>query len=315
MSQDLNQNTSQENQQYSSKPPRNNTVIYWIVIGVLLIVCIYMFVSRRNLSQQNDQTTAQLVTSDSSRKSVENDYNAALARLDQLVSKNSQMDSMINDKNGEVAKLKSQIQSILSDSKASAQQLAKAKDLINLLNSKTKSYEERIAELENENTNLTGQNQQLSKERDSTVTQNIALKKIGSVLHASNIRLVPLQLRKGGKKEKETTKAKRVDVLRIYFDIDENRIAEGGTKDIYLRITSPDGTILSNAAYGSGVTTTIDGKSLNYTVDKQVQLQQNQPVNDVTVDWHQDSDYAKGEYKIDIFNEGYEIGSGSVTLK
>lgn len=315
MSQELNQPNTPGNQQNNSRPQRNNTMIYWIIIAILLIACIYMFVSKRNLSQQHEKTVTQLTIADSSRQSVENDYNAALARLDQLTSKNAQMDSMINDRNGEVAKLKSQIQGILSDSRATANQLAKAKKLIDALNGKTKSYEERIAELESENSNLNNQNTVLTHERDSTVTRNIALKQLGSVLHASNIRMYPTHIKRNGH-ETETGKAKKVDLFRIVFDIDENRVAENGTKDLYVRIMAPDNTLLSNAAYGSGMTPNADGTSqINYTIMKQVALQQGQPVKDVTVDWHQESDYKRGTYSIEIYNGGYKIGSGQVTLK
>jgi len=133
-------------------------------------------------------------------------------------------------------------------------------------------------------------------------------------LHASNIRLEPIHLKRGGKKEKETSKARKVDVLRIMFDIDENRIAENGTKELDVRIVDPNGSLLSNAAYGSGTTTASDGSSMNYTIMKQVALETNKPVKDVTVDWHQDSDYKKGQYQIEIYNGGDKIGSGNVTL-
>lgn len=305
-----------DQQQTPQQPPkRRDAMIYGVIIAILIVIIIYLMISRHNVSQQYQQTNSQLVVADSSRSAIENDYNAALARLDQLTSKNAQMDSMITDKNGEVAKLKSQIQSILSDSRASAAQLRKAKELIDQLNGKTKSYEERIAQLEGENNQLNNQNQSLTKERDSTATKNAELKQLGSVLHASNIRLEPIHLKKGGKKETETSKARKVDVFRIMFDIDENRIAESGTKELYVRILDPNGNLLSNAAYGSGTTPASDGSTMNYTIMKQVPLQTNQSVKDVTVDWHQDSDYKKGQYQIEIYNGGYKIGSGNVTLR
>jgi len=294
--------------------PRNNTVIYWVIIAILLAACIYMFVTKRSITAQNDQTTVELATSDSSRKAIENDYNAALGRLDQLTSKNAQMDSMINNKDGEIAKLKANIHSILSNSKATSSELAKAREMMETLKGKVKSYEERIAELEGENKQLTSQNEVVTKERDSTVSKNIALKQLGSVLNISNIRMEPLHTRRNGK-EKETTKARKVDMMRITFDIIENRIAESGVKEIDVRITGPQGTILSNAAYGSGNTKLADGSNLNYTVMKQIPLQQNQPVKNVTIDWHQESDYQKGTYGIEFYNGGYKVGSGSVTLK
>lgn len=313
MSQEINEPTTPQ----SDNTPRgkNNSAIYWVVIIILLCACIYLFVSRHTITTQNEQTTSALAVSDSSRKSIESDYNAALARLDELTSKNSSMDSLITNQNGEIAKMKNEITSILSDKNATASQLARAKDLIDKLNAKTKSYEEQIAQLQGENTDLTNKNQSLTQERDSTVTQNIALKKVGSVLHASNIRMEPIHLRKGGKKESETSKAKKTDVLRITFDIDENRIAESGTKDVYLRIIDPTGNMLSNAAYGSGATTMSDGSQMNYTLMKEIALQQNQPVKNITVDWHQDSDYKRGAYTIEIYNGGYKIGSGSVSLR
>ena len=294
--------------------PRKNTMIYWIVIAVLLATCIYMFLGKRKATEQNEQTTAQLVVSDSSRKSVENDYNAALARLDQLTTKNVQMDSMVNVKDGEIAKLKEQIGKIMHDKNATAGQLAQAKELINKLNSTVKGYEERIAQLEQDNSKLTNVNATITKERDSTVTQNIALKQLGSVLHASNIRMVPIHQKKSGK-ETTTVKARKVDLMKITFDIDENRIADNGTKDIYIRIVGPNGNMISNAASGSGVTSLADGKSLNFTVMKQIPLEKGKPVNDVSMNWHQDGDYLPGNYAIEIYNQGYLIGKGSVSLK
>ena len=315
MSQDFNQPTIQQPAGNSQQPPRKNTIVYWVIIGILLIACIFLFLQKNKTVTEKEAAEEQLVTSDSSRKAIEGDYNASLARLDQLVSKNAQMDSTINDRNGEIAKLKNQINGILHDSRANASDLKKARDLIAKLNATTKSYEERIAELEGENKDLTGKNEVLAQERDSTVTQNIALKKVGSVLHASNIRMMPIHLTKGGKKENTTEHARRTDMLRIVFDIDENRIAESGTKQVQLKITGPDGVVFSDPAFGSGTLKTPDGNSINYTLVKDIPLQTGQPVKDVTVDWHQSSDYQKGAYNIEIYNEGYKIGSGSVTLK
>src|SRR5690606_28741633 len=198
-------------------------------------------------------------------------------RLDQLVTKNAEMDSMINNRDGEIAHLKKQIQDIITKSNASESDLKKARSLIATLNAKVKSYEERIAELEGENSRLSNLNEVVAQERDSAVTENIGLQqkvRMGRVLHASNIRLEPIDLRKNGRKEVGTSKAKRTDSFRVTFDIDDNRIAEDGVKDLYLRIICPDGNLLSNAAYGSGVTTTYEGQPLNYTLMKQVRLRQ-----------------------------------------
>lgn len=320
MSQEMNSPTSSTPLQpmQPQQPKKNNTWIYVGIIAALLAGNIYLFTNNNKLSNKLEASQHEFNAADSSRRAVEADYQAALVRLDELVSKNNVMDSLINDQNGEIAKLKSQINAIVRNGNATKAELGKAKKLIAQLNSKVRTYQERIAELESQNADLTDQNTVLTVERDQAVTENIGLQqkaRLGAVLHASNIRLTPIDLRRNGKKEKETGKAGRVDVMRVTFDIDENRIAESGTKQIHIRISDPSGNLLSNAAYGSGVLTDAEGNDINYTLLKQIALETNKPVKDLTADWKQDSDYQKGTYTIELYNDGYKIGGGSVTLK
>ncbi len=297
---------------------KNNSIIYWVIILILLSACVFLYLSRNNMAKekQTDEITFQK-TKDSlttDLNALQTDFNAASAKIDQLVSQNSKLDSALQGKNSEMAKLRNDIKAILSKSNATKEELKRAGDMIAALKDKSKQYEERIAELEKENEVLTGKNEVLTKERDSTVGKNIALKKIGSVLHASNIRMEPIHKRRNGK-EKETTKAKKVDILRILFDIDENRIAESGNKAIYIRMIAPDGTIMGNPANISGMMTIATGGKLGYSMVKEVALTQNEKIKDVAIDWNQDGDYKKGQYTIEVYNEGFKIGSGNVTLK
>lgn len=313
---------SQFNQAGQPVPEQNNSknkpIIYWVIIAVLLAACIALFVSKNKMSEEYDATSkrmqSQMDSVKTDRASLQTDFDAASAKIDQLVSQNAKLDSNLQKDQAEMVALQQKIKSMLGNSKANASELKKAREMINQLNDKTAQYETRIAELEKENGVLTNKNTVLTKERDSTVTQNIAIKKIGSVLHASNIRMEPIHKKKNGK-EKETTKARKVDVLRLKFDIDENRIAESGSKQLFLRIVSPDGTILSTASNASGKMTTSKGDQISFSIMKEISLVKEQPVKDVVVDWNQEGDFAKGTYMIEIFSEGYKVGSGNVTLK
>lgn len=302
----------------AGRPQRNNTWIYLGVIAVLLGACIYLFVSRNNTIQEVTTVSGQRDSAVASRDNLNTEYQAAIARLDQLNTTNAQLSNEIKDKDGELQRMRTELQGIMSKQNRSAADNEKARALIAKLNAKVASYEERIAQLEGENRELTAQNTTLSEEKQKITEENTGLQqkvKLGAVLHASNIRMEAINLKRGGKKEVETSKAKRADLLRIVFDIDENRIAEGGAKEIFVRITAPDGRLLSNAAYGSGITTLDDGQQLSYTASKQVSLVQNTPVKDVKIDWNQDSDYQRGTYAIDIYNAGFRIGGGSVSLR
>jgi peptidoglycan hydrolase CwlO-like protein len=306
---------NQTSPQQNNPGKKNNSIIYWVVILVLLAGCLYLFISKNKMAADNDANSKheqqQLDSVKTDRATLQSDFDAASAKIDQLVSQNSKLDSALQGNKAEMAELQSKIRTILSNKNATQAELKSARDMISSLTDKTKEMEARIAELEKENTQLTGQNKALVKEVDSTVTQNVALKKAGSVLHASNIRMEPIHKRKNGK-EKETTKHKKVDELRITFDIDENRIAESGNKEIYLRVLGPDNNLLSPSA---GNLTTDDGGQVSYSVMKEIALTQNQPVKDVIIDWNQPGEYSKGIYTIEVYNDGFKVGSGKVTLR
>lgn len=284
---------------------------------ILLAMCAYLFISKNQAASEHQVVAVSMQkTIDSmntSHTTLQNDFNAASAKIDRLTSQNLRLDSSMHARQAEMRKLQHRIKTILDDKNATAQELKTAQELIAQLTDKTKEYETHIAELEKQNTELTNKNQVLVHEVDSTTTQNVALKKVASVLHTSNLRMVPVHKRKNGK-EKETVKAKKVNALKILFDIDENKIAESGKKQMYVRIVGPDGNVLSSAANASGTLTTNAGSPVNYSLMKEVTLAQNEVVKDVDIDWMQDNDYKRGNYTIEIYNDGYKVGNGRIML-
>ena len=295
----------------ANRPRRNNTWIYIIIIILLLCTNIYLFLQKKETTRQNVIVTGQLQQTNTEKEALQKEYDASLARLDDLTSKNARLDQELKSQNSEIAKTKARIQAILTKTNATKAELKEAHQLISSLNLKISDYEKQITELKQQNADLTTQ-------RDSVVTTNNTLQQkvnLAKVLHASNIRLKPLELRHHGKKEKETERAKRVDLIRIIFDIDENRISDSGPKELDIRIINPAGDLLSNAALGSGSFTAENGETKYYSLSKVVDLQTGIPVNDVYVDWRQSATYEKGAYTVEIYHEGYLIGKGSVLLR
>ena len=270
-----------------------------------------MFFQKRQTKIQANQIEEQLYTVSSEKDVLQKEFDASLVRLDDLTGKNVELRKALESSSSEIAQTKERIRSILAKGNATEVELKEARGLLKNLNGRIEGYEKQIAGLKQKNATL-------STERDSVVQFNTKLQEkidLGKILHASNIRLVPIDLRRGGKKEKETTKARRVDFLRITFDIDQNRLVESGAKEIKIRIQSPDGNLLSNAALGSGSMRKQDGATLYYSLGKLVELEASRPLTDIHVDWKQSSDYLKGVYAVEIYYDGYLIGSGNAALK
>ncbi|MEO7961578.1 MAG: hypothetical protein ABIR19_08520, partial [Ginsengibacter sp.] len=177
--------------------------------------------------------------------------------------------------------------------------------------------------LKNENIQLATEKRTISIDRDrvrknydsatTVIQEKESVIDVGSTLHASDFDIVGIKEKKSGK-EKETTTAKRVDKLRISFNIDENRITPSGPKDLYVSITSPDGRPVVVDALGSGTFVTREGIERAFTKKVQINYVQGQK-EPVSVEWSQNSDFQTGNYKIEIFNNGFKIGEGIRSFK
>ncbi|MBV7532796.1 hypothetical protein [Chitinophaga sp. sic0106] len=298
------------------KPRSRNLLIYGILIAALAGTWIYMFYDKSKSSEIVTSQKIQIDSISSSRDALEQDFNAANARLDDLISQNTRMDSLVKTKDKEIQDMKARISSILTKKNASAAELAEARRLIEQLKSNIEGYQQTIERLEGEKIVLAGERDYARKERDSVSTVKDSLGKqveLGSVLHASNIKLEPIRV-KGNGKEIATTKAKKADMMRVEFDLDDNRIAPTGDKEIFVSISAPDGSPLAVEALGSGRFTLEDGTEKLYTAKKTIAYVQGQR-QAVSMDWKQNSDFKPGDYGVEIYHNGFKIGQGKVTLK
>ncbi|MEO7766715.1 MAG: hypothetical protein ABIS01_04785 [Ferruginibacter sp.] len=269
---------------------------------------------------QKDTQYAVVITEKDTLQSL---LDEATMRYDLLKTTNAKKDSTITKKDREIAEKKAKIQSILSNVNASKAQLAEAKRLIATLNTDIQGYKDQIESLK-------GQNLQLTKEKQAVTEEKIVVEKnldsaktvikakedlidVGSTLHASNFNIAGVQEKKSGK-EKETTTAKKVDKLRITFDLDENRIAQSGAKELYVSITAPDGTPVAVEALGSGKFSTRDGEDKFFTHKVEINYTQGQKQT-VSFDWKQNANFAIGSYKIEVFHNGFKIGEGVKIFK
>ncbi len=299
-------------------------LIYLSIIALLLAACIYFFLTKNTVIDQNEDLTNQVATVSNDKASIETEYNDALQRLDEMKSESVQMDSLLNSKDGELSAMKSKIESILKQKNLSKSQLAEANRLISDLKTKMTGYQEQITALKQENVQLsedkralTEEKGQLSQEKAALSEEKKGLEKtveLASVLHASGIRMDAINSTKnvfGKEKEKETGKASKADLIRISFDLDDNRVSESGEKIIYICVYDPAGNVIS----GNGNKFKLADESEKlYTTSKTIPYKQGEKVKGISTDWKPSSDFNKGTYKVEIFHMGYKIGREMVTL-
>ena len=309
------------------KPVQKKTDYRNIITGVLVVGLLgtwgYIIYDKNQNKQEKAVLTTQVDSANSSARTLQQELNDATAKIDMLKSTNAKADSLMRTKDKDIEALRAKAQSILSNKNATAAQLAEARGLIAQLKGNINTYTAEIEKLQGEKVQLTEEKRQVTEQRD-VVTKNYDSAKtvikqkedvidVGSTLHASNFNIAGIDERRNGK-EKETTKAKRVDKLRISFDLDENRITQSGLKDVYVCIIAPDGNPVAVEALGSGKFVTRDGAEKLFTKKVQVDYKQGQKQT-LSVDWSQNSAFQTGDYKIEIYNNGFKIGEGTRSFK
>ncbi len=315
-----------ENPRETEIVKKNNSgrnILTAILVIALLATWGYIIYDKNKNRQEKQDLTTQIVNSDSSKNELQRELDDAALRLDALKTSNVKADSLLKTKDKDIDALRARVQSIINNRNATKAELAEAQRLIAQLKGNLEMYTAQIDSLQNANTQLTETNRVVTQQRDvvkqsydsanKVIQHKDTLIDIGSTLTASNFSIEGIKEKNSGK-EKVTSTAKRVDKLRISFILDANRITPSGPKDIYVSITAPDGKSVEVDALGSGTFTTRDGVQKPFTKKIQVNYVQGQK-QPVKVEWSQNSQYQTGDYKISIYNNGFEIGEGTVSLK
>ena len=308
------------------QPPKDNRkIIYGILIAALVGTWGYIIYDKNKSGEQIKTLTTQYTAADSSRTAVEAEYNDALARMDSLTGSNTKLTGDLAAREKAIDSLKSNIRSELSKKNGD---ISKARSMIKELNGKITDLLAQVEQLKQENQTLTTANTDLTTQRDTLtvakakVEQNLSqtesaraqIQDVGSTLHASNINIAAINI-KGNGREKATSTAKRADVFRISFDLDENRISPSGTKELYVCVTGPDGHPITIPANGSGSFQTREEGEKVFTNKVDVQYEQGKRTP-VSFDWKPDNGkYQTGNYTVQIYQNGYKIGEGVKSLK
>ena len=306
----------------SNKNKNVKNVLLGLLVVALLGTWAYIIFDKneaKDLSVKQDEIIA---TTSSQKDELQKELEDATMRFDMLKTDNSKKDSTITAKDKEIVEKRERIKAILNKEKATQSELSEARQLIASLNSDIDVYKSQVEVLMGQNTRLVAEKNVVTQQRnqalrnyDSTtmvIKEKDSKLDVGSTLRATNFDISGINEKNN--KEVTTTTAKRVDKLRITFELAENMIAQSGTKEVYVCITDPDGNPVAVQALGSGMFTTRDGDSKAYTKKLNVDYTQNRRKT-VTFDWNPNSNFQKGEYKIEVYNNGFKVGEAYKPLK
>ena len=111
---------------------------------------------------------------------------------------------------------------------------------------------------------------------------------------------------------KDGFKAKKVDKLKVVFNLADNKVAKKDSKQVMLRVIDPSGAVLFDNTTGGGTFTAV-GKEIPYTAMQEISFSNTK--QKLTYNYVKGSAYVPGKYKIELYCESHMIGEGQFLVK
>lgn len=289
---------------------KKKVLIPIIILGLLLLGAIgYLFIQLDNQKQEN---AAMQELAELDKKEMENEY-------EQFARQYSEMKTQINNDSivAQLTKEQLRTQELLKELQqvkaTDAAEITRLKKELATCRAVIRSYVLEIDSLNRLNKNLQAENmmvkgqlEESTKQIDSLNANNEDLSQ--KVAIASQLDVNNLQMKLLDKRGKETNRLKKAKNLQVDFSLAKNVTAKNGVRQIYVRITTPSGTVLTQ-----GGTFTYENRSLQYSMRKQIEYTGKE--TPVTTYWDVQEFLSDGTYQVSIFSEGSLIGSRSFSFK
>ncbi len=296
----------------------NNSDSKKIYVAMIVILLLINGVAGYLLFKENKEKQIKIdeVTKlDADYKNLNTDFEAAKSEIDLYKGKNAQLDSILTERQAKIERYQSQLAQAQKQGKLNAEEIKKFKGYIAELQADNAKLQQQVSELTSKNQEL---DKNLTAEKQTTAAlsedkKNLSKKvELGSLLHIQNLKVEGIKKRNSGK---EVVKAntKRVDYLKITFATGENKILESGQLSLYVRILNPKGETITVPQQGSGVLTLAEsGTEVQYS--KKIDTDWNKENKNLALEWSHDI-AAAGTYTVEVYQAGYLLGKGAVTLK
>jgi hypothetical protein len=294
----------------AEKKPNVNAL--YGVLGLLLVilaVAVYMLLdTRKNLNLVSEDLAEKTEFFRLEKDSLERELRNIYYRYDTLETNSLELQAEMKLQQDKIDKL-------ISMQAEDAYKIRMYRKEMETLRSVLRSYIVQIDSLNMQNQELLAQNKQLRNtelrlttekeqlQRDKTQLEEI--KDLATTLQASQINLVLLN-----KRDKESSRIRNAEKVRIDFVLRANKVTPAGEKRIYLRIIRPDQVTL-----GSPDLEMVDfnGEQLPASASRVVNYE-NEDLP-VSIFWTNDGEIVPGEHTVELYSDGKQIGQASFVLK
>lgn len=285
-------------------------IIISAVIGVLLLGgIVYLSISLQQQKQANRdmQELAEL-----DKKEMENEYQQFADQYSEMKTQINN-DSIIEQLTQEQMKTEQLLKELKNVKATDAREIARLKKELATCRAVIRSYILEIDSLNRLNQNLTAENTRVKGQYAEATRQIEGLNADKQSLSekvaiAAQLDATGISLTAKNKRGKVTKSLKKCKTLQVNFSIAKNVTAQSGMKTIYVRITTPTGSVLTNGGIFN-----YENRSLQYSMKRDIEYTGNETA--VTTYWNVNEFLSNGTYNVSIFADGNMIGSRNFSFK
>lgn len=289
----------------------------WLFLSMSLLgngVLVYLLNNERKTVIEKEQIIKTVYVE---RDNIKNDLLALKGEYDNLKTNDAALQAQIDEK-------KAQIEELIKEAekhKGDAYVIAKLRKETETLRQIMQGYVHTIDSLNTLNQKLVVEKKDVLRKLDDEKNkldvvnkEKEELKKTintASILSCYNVSATGIDMRRGGKKQSTTNKAKRTDIIKVSYTLGENKLSRSGPKDVFVRIMTPDGKELAKG-YDDNYRFRFND-SYGYYAGKTTIDYANKEIG-VTTTCEGSTGFLPGKYVIEITCDGVVIGQGSLTL-
>ena len=293
------------------KNMNKNTVIGFVIAALIILVGVIGFLLTR-MHEQKIESQQMLELAEMDKREMENEYEQFAMQYNEMMAQINN-DSLINQLALEQERVQKLLEELRQTKADNTREIIRLKKELATLRAILKDYVMQIDSLNRENqalkvdnNKLRNQNQQAKEHITTLSTQNEEL--VDKVAIASQLNATGISAMAQNKRGKDTDKISKAKKFVISFNIARNVTTQTGMRTIYVRIATPTGTILT-----SGGTFQYENRDLQYSISKDIEYTGEE--HPVTVYWDIAESLSAGEYRVDIFADGQNIGTTTFSMR
>ena len=288
----------------------NGSKIGLIIALILALVLGGLYFKEMGENKVKKQEIAALETE---KSAMQSEIEAKIAALNDLQAKYDANDSTL-------MATKEELEATLKKLKSTNWDVTKLRRERNKLRAQLDKFQGVIDSISAANLALQGANDSLSKGWTATTNELGSLQTTFDNNMSIAKRIVAAAIVGEGQRKKPngkiqtTDKAKKVNRIHVEFTLAENQLAESGMTDVFLRVLGPDQKVLSIENKGSGKLRLVGvPEEVEYSTSKKVNYTNS--TMKVSMDWEQNTPFAAGRYKAEVYGKGYKMGYTEFSLR